>query len=1629
MRKRHSPGRQWTWVAIGGVAIIAASVAIYTWLISPVDSPYLTGRGTLTASSPKAGQDAADAGFAEDDSSGGMSADTRVSLMPTPSDGSSSDRSRSGSSKAPKDKPKPPKGEDPEDPPVDPEDPPADPEDPPADPEDPPVDPEDPPATPGVPGVIACASGDMKDVVTFELGDGGPVTFVSLLRATAADGPYSIVATAAPEAGAVIYPVTETGSAYYALQATGPGGDSLPSDCVDNGHVLMSELVTPEGRVLASSNGEVVLSLPPGAFTAPTTVSVTEVSASPTGGLMSLSGVYEITPSGSLGAPASLSVRYTLSITHFQVVQTLLNAAELMTYDAAAGSWVAGASGVTADGTYLTGWLDHFSYWTGAVLEPHGTNETTYCSDGGICHDLTTYAGSSVQYATRDSQVCYNCHGNTAAGLPAAGATGPNVQEQFYQCTGQTRPGGSTIHPVASGDLYCTICHDPHADPAASPALLRSWNPLTGTYVQGGSGLGPGDDFCWTCHGPISNKRVNYYVPNYWANTGGDRKTGYTTSAHAQQTTYSSVTCTMCHSEHGAAANGLIPGRQFSACTGATGEACHSDPANASGGSNIKAQLTAGGANDLTHHDVDPAAQTRSGAGIECTSCHNVHRDSATAPVSDPDNLQVSMTLTGPPMLDANGSAWMRVGAEHDGVAPVISAASIVGGPTTYLTPTVSWTTNEGATTWIDWGLTVGYEQTPYGNNTLTTTHSVTMTTPLVVGTTYYWRIRTTDALGNTSYSTGTYVPTVPPPAPVMSDETTFTGTGYATTAACELNASTVQANPPSNGVQYQFSINGVADGVWRATPVVTVYLHTGTYTVQVQARDATRTYARSAWSAADTFVVENADPWTGSCPFVFSWDGDSFSYENELYTTGKLGAPRASGTFQKPNPNDYCVLDTDLQPKDGKLELRLVEEIYETDYLDEVRLYAIDVPVGQSIAAEKIPQGGVYEPIESIVHPVSADPQSVPAIHVQTGADVTAELAESDDVYVTLNENKELPAYQTIELDLGDLSDAPAIKLLFEGATRFPRTEAGKLLGTSGVRQKVEVIGADGNWVALAGEWPKPAEFERTYMLDLTGKFPTDDYRVRLTFLLKTYVDAVQLDTTPDTPLDITELPLDSAVLQHHGWDPHTSDGDIYEFAYGEPNDSKGFFPGDYTRYGDVTPLLGATDDMFAIFGGGDEVVLRFDQAGAVPEGMTRRYVVYANGYYKDLYSDVPKSVEPLPFAAMSNYPYKATESYPIDPEHQAYRAEYNTRRYSFEMQEQSAVSVMSIEIPSLIELVLGDAVDAAALAQSTAVIDEPGDAYSVDTNQAYARVTQLDGSVVNVPLSAAWESVSLLTAGPSPTSPGTPVAAGRLPAASARDSSWLRTDLTTTNLQANWQLLRFDMPMPSWSVRSIALVWYGHGEPTTTYETKVDVWNPGTSTWTQLRNAVTPTDLEVVSATSDGLGTSGMCLRCHDGTPPAGVTFPATPTYRNMSDWGLATGDYHGARVGVASWWATLRPGYTRGSQLACSTCHQSHGSASIYHFPSVIGGQPVATVTSGTNTETLCAACHAGSIYNYHGGCTECHGVWEHEGYVRDLNVVLADCYSCHRHGGTWTHTNYCWGGCNDHGATPPSADRTF
>ena len=78
--------------------------------------------------------------------------------------------------------------------------------------------------------------------------------------------------------------------------------------------------------------------------------------------------------------------------------------------------------------------------------------------------------------------------------------------------------------------------------------------------------------------------------------------------------------------------------------------------------------------------------------------------------------------------------------------------------------------------------------------------------------------------------------------------------------------------------------------------------------------------------------------------------------------------------------------------------------------------------------------------------------------------------------------------------------------------------------------------------------------------------------------------------------------------------------------------------------------------------------MTLRFaaEAFGPVPEGHRRSFLLKTDSFCKDmdLYTAYSATVEPLPFHAMSGYPYGPDEQYPDTEKTRAYRRRFNTRR-----------------------------------------------------------------------------------------------------------------------------------------------------------------------------------------------------------------------------------------------------------------------------------------------------------------------------------------------------------------------------
>lgn len=400
---------------------------------------------------------------------------------------------------------------------------------------------------------VAVTSGDMADALSWEKAAAAGVLAVRVQRAASAAGPWTTVLRLNPERRSANLPVRAPARNVYRLVLEGAGGTfgAAGTSCA-NDRVLMARTIGSAGGTLASSNGDIALTVPPGALAASTRIGVAESAAVDPGDGVPVTGRFTFTPDGTAFAvPVTVRMRYALAVPHFQVAAGVEANISLRTYDSGSGAWLPLPTTLDTAGDILTASLSHFSEYEGAAVQPHGTSgdKTGYCS--GVCHDLVAAPGSSTLIAPSDPAVCYNCHGGADPALGPDHATGSNVQASFFACPGQVfDAAANSMHPVGvgAGKVNCTVCHDPHAAPASAPMLLRAANyydPVTRRYstIASKNATTPGTEYCWTCHGVKANAAIGLKVPGYWFRAGDKQTTfnGAHTSLGAANWRYDSV--------------------------------------------------------------------------------------------------------------------------------------------------------------------------------------------------------------------------------------------------------------------------------------------------------------------------------------------------------------------------------------------------------------------------------------------------------------------------------------------------------------------------------------------------------------------------------------------------------------------------------------------------------------------------------------------------------------------------------------------------------------------------------------------------------------------------------------------------------------------------------------------------------------------------------------------------------------------------------------------------------------------------------------------------------------------------------------------------------------------------------
>lgn len=425
--------------------------------------------------------------------------------------------------------------------------------------------------------------------------------------------------------------------------------------------------------------------------------------------------------------------------------------------------------------------------------------------------------------------------------------------------------------------------------------------------------------------------------------------------------------------------------------------------------------------------------------------------------------------------------------------------------------------------------------------------------------------------------------------------------------------------------------------------------------------------------------ALKELDRRGSSCPVLFAWNGKQYKFISDVIGAAVIGHWISPTSTNQNDPDEWIKVDgADLKPHSGLYSLRFGEPMEEINYIDQLRLVAIDHPEGTEVFPD---ERFLSEPPFASGKAVVVSPSAHPLAGAWDahGHNVLPLLAKQDHHYVRNFTNLSYAGYanmHSLTLDLGAWTPTHPLRLLLHGYIEYFSASsmyAAWQAGLKPIPPYVEAQMPDGRWRRIINDMGFPAGLPRTIVVDLSGKLPPGTRKIRLTTNLQIYWDQALVDNGASAPSEFrqTEMPLADARLAFRGYPQQiegATPGDL-TYNYNRISQTGPFHwqRGEYTTFGIVTPLLKSIDNHYVIFGSGEEIDAEFSGATLppLPPHWKRDYFFYANGFVKDMdfYEASPFTVAQLPFHGMGSYPYPASKHYPTDASSVAYRLNWDDR------------------------------------------------------------------------------------------------------------------------------------------------------------------------------------------------------------------------------------------------------------------------------------------------------------------------------------------------------------------------------
>ena len=173
------------------------------------------------------------------------------------------------------------------------------------------------------------------------------------------------------------------------------------------------------------------------------------------------------------------------------------------------------------------------------------------------------------------------------------------------------------------------------------------------------------------------------------------------------------------------------------------------------------------------------------------------------------------------------------------------------------------------------------------------------------------------------------------------------------------------------------------------------------------------------------------------SCPVLFAWDGTKYRFVSDVIGAAVVGHWTSPTSYNRSDTDEWTKIDGEmLRARNGNLSVRFGEPMEEINYIDQLRMLAVDHPSGTDVFPD---ERFLNEPPFATGKPMLASA----AAHAPAGAwddrgrDVLGALSRRDHAFVRDFANLAYAGFanrHTLTLALGAWSPDRPLRLFLSG-------------------------------------------------------------------------------------------------------------------------------------------------------------------------------------------------------------------------------------------------------------------------------------------------------------------------------------------------------------------------------------------------------------------------------------------------------------------------------------------------------------------------------------------------------------------------------------------------------------------